>query len=81
MAAIGLAANQSAVARMAEELVVSPAVAQHFLDRIHRAALAVAGENGMQPVEHAAGRRGARAHAGATLLAARVGEGDDKKAA
>ena len=58
MAAIGMAANQTAIARMAEELVVPPDVAQRFLERIHGAAVALARENGMQGVEergHAVG--------------------------
>jgi hypothetical protein len=57
MAALGMAANQTAIARMAEELVVPPDVAQRFLDRIHGAAVALARENGMQGVEE-------RGHAG-----------------
>src|SRR5918993_1466743 len=48
IAALGMAANQTAIARMAEELVVPPDVAQRFLDRIHGAAVALARENGMQ---------------------------------
>ena len=58
IAALGMAANQTAIARMAEELVVPPDVAQRFLDRIHGAAVALARENGMQGVEewgHAGG--------------------------
>ena len=51
MAAIGMAASQSAIARMAGELVVSPAVAERFLDRVRHAALAMAKENGMQAME------------------------------
>ena len=48
MAALGMAANQTAIARMAEELLVPPEVAQRFLERIHGAAVALARENGMQ---------------------------------
>jgi hypothetical protein len=44
VAAIGMATNQSAIAMMARELVVSPAVAEQFLDRVRRAAVAVAKE-------------------------------------
>jgi hypothetical protein len=58
MAAVGMAANQTAIARTAEELVVPPDVAQRFLERIHGAAVALARENGMQGVEergHAVG--------------------------
>src|SRR4029453_18803998 len=58
MAAIGMAANQTGIARIAEELVVPPDVAQRFLERIHGAAVALARENGMQGVEergHAVG--------------------------
>jgi CheY-like chemotaxis protein len=61
MAAIGMAANQTAIARVAEELVVPPDVAQRFLARIHGAAVALARENGMQAVEE-------RGHAGGDAL-------------
>lgn len=61
MAAIGMAANQTAIARMAEELAVSPAVAKRFLEGVHGAALALARENGMQAVE-------GRGHAGGDAL-------------
>jgi CheY-like chemotaxis protein len=61
MAALGMAANQTAIARMAEELVVPPDVAQRFLDRIHGAAVALARENGMQGGEE-------RGHAGGDVL-------------
>jgi Response regulator receiver domain len=58
MAAICMAANQTAIARMVEELVVPPDVAQRFLERIHGAAVALARENGMQGVEERGHARG-----------------------
>ena len=48
-AAIGMAANQMAIARMAEELVISPTVAKCFLERVHGAAVVLARENGLTP--------------------------------